>query len=120
LYPKSKPNSDKAFSVLVLTNDIFSELVAAGMGCGKQGVPGGASPDGLKGKEEAMTRVANSMTKTFVASKERHDKRTEQMNLGRNITTIYVSLCSLPESANGNTARVFMNKKICINNTRME
>ena len=60
------------------------------------------------------------MTKTSVASKERHDKRTEQMKLGRDTTTIYVSLCSLPESADGNTARVFMNKKIRISNARME
>jgi hypothetical protein len=114
-----KPNSHKAFSV-VLTDDVFSEPTAAGKGSGKQGVPRGSSPSGLKRKEEAMTRVANSMTKTFVASKERHDKRSEQMQLGRDTTTIYVSLCSLPESADGNTARVFMNKKIRINNDRME
>jgi hypothetical protein len=81
---------------------------------------GPSAPSGLKRKEEAMTRVTNSMTKTSVASKERHDKRTEQMKLGRDTTTIYVSLCSLPESADGNTARVFMNKKIRISNARME
>jgi hypothetical protein len=67
-----------------------------------------------------MTRVANSMTKTLIASKDHHDKRTEQMQLGRNTTTIYVGLCSLPESEDGNTARVFMNKKIPINNARTE
>jgi hypothetical protein len=41
-------------------------------------------------------------------------------SLGRDTTTIYVGLCSLPvpESADGNTARVFMNKKIRINNAR--
>jgi putative intracellular protease/amidase len=67
-----------------------------------------------------MTRVAYSMTKTFVAPKEHHDKRTEQMQLGRNTTTICAGLCSLPKSEDGNTARVFVNKKICINNTRTE
>jgi hypothetical protein len=60
------------------------------------------------------------MTKTSVASKERHDKRTEQMQVGRETTTYYVGLCSLSESADGNTAGVFMNKKIRINNARME
>jgi hypothetical protein len=60
------------------------------------------------------------MTKTFVASKKHHDKRSEQMQLGRDTTTIYVSLCSLSESADGNTAQVFTNKKIRINNDRME
>jgi hypothetical protein len=119
LYAESKPNSHKAFSV-VLTDDVFSESTVAGKGSGKQGVPRGSSPSGLKRKEEAMTRVPNSMTKTFVASKECHDKRSEQMQLGRGTTTIYVSLCSLPESADGNTARVFMNKKIRSNNDRME
>jgi hypothetical protein len=119
LYAESKPNSHKAFSV-ILTDNVFSELTAAGKGSGKQGVLRGSSPSGLKRKEEAMARVANWMMKTFVASKERHDKRLEQMQLGCNTTTIYVSLCSLPESADGNTARVFINKKICINNDRME
>jgi hypothetical protein len=42
------------------------------------------------------------------------------MQLGRDTTTYYVGLCSLPESADGNTARVFMNKKIRTNNARME
>jgi hypothetical protein len=82
---QSKPNSHKAFSV-VLTDDVFSESTAAGMGSGKQEVLRGASPSGLERKEEAMTRVADSMTKTFVASKERHDKRTEQMQPGRDTT----------------------------------
>jgi hypothetical protein len=116
---ESKANSHKAFSVL-LTDHVFSEPTAAGKGSGSQGVPRGSSPSGLKRKEEAMTRVANLMTKTFVASKERHDKQLEQMQLGRDTTTIYVSLCSLPESTDGNTAWVFMNKKIRINNDRME
>jgi hypothetical protein len=49
-----KPNSHKAFSV-VLTDDVFSEPTAAGKGSGKQGVPRGSSPSGLKRKEEAMT-----------------------------------------------------------------
>jgi hypothetical protein len=69
---------------------------------------------------KSLTRVANSMTKTFVASKGRHNKRTEQMQLGRDTTTYYVGLCSLPESTDGNAARVFMNKKIRIDNARME
>jgi hypothetical protein len=60
------------------------------------------------------------MTKTFVASKEHHNKRTEQIQLGRDSTTYYIRLCSLPESADGNTARVFMSKKFRINNARME
>jgi hypothetical protein len=42
------------------------------------------------------------------------------MQLGRDTTTYYLGLCSLPESAGGNTALVFMNKKIRINNARME
>jgi hypothetical protein len=43
------------------------------------------------------------------------------MQLGRDTTTYYyVGLCSLPESADGNTARIFMNKKIHTNNARME
>jgi hypothetical protein len=119
LYAKSKPNSHKAFSV-VLTDDTFGEPAAAGKGSGKQGVPRGASPSGLKRKEEAMTRVANSMRKTLTASKYHHAKRTEQMQLGPNTTTIYAGLCSLPESEHGNTAQVFMNKKIPINNARTE
>jgi hypothetical protein len=87
LYAESKTNLHKGFNV-VLTDDTFGESLAIGMGSGKQGVPRGASPSGLKRKKEAMTRVANSMTKTLVASKEHHDKRTEQMQLGRNTTTI--------------------------------
>jgi NAD(P)H-flavin reductase len=96
-------NLHKAFKV-VLTDDVFSEPTAAGKGSGKQGVLCGA----------------NLMMKTFVASKESHDKRTEQMQLGRDTTTYYVGLYSLPESADGNTARVFINKKIRTNNARME
>jgi hypothetical protein len=42
------------------------------------------------------------------------------MQLGRDTTTYYVGLYSPPESAAGNTARVFMNKKIRISNARME
>jgi hypothetical protein len=80
----------------------------------------GGSPSGFKRKEEAMTRVANSMTKTFVDSKEWHDKRTEQMRLERNTTTYYVGLCSLPKSADGNADWVFMNSNIRSNNARME
>jgi hypothetical protein len=102
-----------------LTDDVFSESTAAGKGSGKQGVLRGASPSGLERKEEDVTRVADSMTKTFVASKERYDKRTEQMQLGRDTTTYYVGLCSLPESADRNTTLVFMNKKMRTNNARM-
>jgi hypothetical protein len=68
LCAESKPNLHKAFSV-VFTDDVFSESAVAGKGSGKQGVPCGSSPRGLKRKEEAMTRVANLMKKTFVASK---------------------------------------------------
>jgi hypothetical protein len=109
----------KAFSV-VLTDDVFSESTVAGKVSGKQGVLRGASPSGLKRKQEAMTRVANLKIKTLIALKECHDKRTEQMQQGRDTTTYYVSLCSLPKSANGNTAWVFINKKIRTNNARME
>jgi hypothetical protein len=43
------------------------------------------------------------------------------MQLGRDTTAYYVGLCSPPdESAAGNTARVFMNKKIRISNARLE
>jgi hypothetical protein len=35
----------------------------------------------------------------FERTSWRHNKRTEQMQLGRNTTTYYVGLCSLPESA---------------------
>jgi hypothetical protein len=42
------------------------------------------------------------------------------MQLGRDTTTYYVGLCNLPESADGNTARVFMNKKIRTNNASMK
>jgi hypothetical protein len=42
------------------------------------------------------------------------------MQLGRDTTAYYVGLCSPPESAAGNTAQVFMNKKIRISNARME
>jgi hypothetical protein len=67
LFLQSKPNSHKAFSV-VLTYDVFSGSAAAGKGSGKQGVLCGASPSGLKKrKEAAMTRVAYSITKTLVA-----------------------------------------------------
>jgi hypothetical protein len=117
---QSKPNSHKAFITVVLTHDVFSESTAAGKGSGKQGVLREASPSGLERKEEAMNRVANSMTKTFVASKERHDKRKEKMQVGRNTTTYYAGLCSLPKSADGNTARVLMNKKIRTNNAHMK
>jgi hypothetical protein len=44
----------------------------------------------------------------------------EQMQLGRDITTYCIGLCSLPETADGNTAWVFMNKKISTNNAHME
>jgi hypothetical protein len=51
----------------------------------------------LKRKEETMTRVANLMTKTLVASKGHHDKRTEQMQLvGCNTTTIYYVFAVYP------------------------
>jgi hypothetical protein len=68
----------KAFSV-VLTDDVFSELAAAGKGSGKQGVLCGAGPSALKRKEEATTRVANLMRNTLVALKERHAKHMEQI-----------------------------------------
>jgi hypothetical protein len=60
--------------------------------------------------EPTHSRSSNSMTKTFLASKERHDKRTEQVQQRRDTNTIYAGLCSLDESEDGNTARVFMNK----------
>jgi hypothetical protein len=41
------------------------------------------------------------------------------MQLGRDTTAYLVGLRRLPESANGNTARVFMNKEIRTNNARM-
>jgi hypothetical protein len=50
-----KPNSHKAFNVVLTVDDVFSESAAAGKDSGKQGVPYGASPSGLKRKEEAMT-----------------------------------------------------------------
>jgi hypothetical protein len=99
LYTESKPNLHRAFSV-VLSDDVFSESTAAGKDSSKQGVLCGASPSGLKRKEEAMTRVADLMTMTFIALKEHHNKYTEQMQLGgRNTTTYLISLCSLLKSA---------------------
>jgi hypothetical protein len=84
---------------------IFIELTAAGKGSGNQG--GGIHdiiPSGLKRKEQAITRVANSMTEKFVVVKQCQVKRTEKMQLQCDTTTYYVSVCTLPESAHGNFA----------------
>ena len=68
-----------------------------------------------------MTRVADLMTEKFVASKERQDKCTGKMQLERDTsTTYYVGVCTLPESADGNLARAFMNSKIQSNKACIE
>jgi hypothetical protein len=108
LYAESKPSSHKAFSA-VLADDVFSESMAAGKGSGKQGGVCGGSHSSLKRKEEAMTRFANPMTEECVASKESQDKHTEKMQLKCDTTAYYVSICTLPESADGNLARAIMN-----------
>ncbi len=57
-------------------------LYNAWTGENKESIMHGGSPSRLKRKEEAMTRVADSMTEKFVAaSKEPRDKRTEKMQL---------------------------------------
>jgi hypothetical protein len=52
------------------------------------------------------------MTEKFVASKEHQDKRTEKMQLKCDTITYYVGVCTLPESADGNSAQASMNSKI--------
>jgi hypothetical protein len=103
--------------LILLRSLLYNE---AGKGSGKQRGIRGGSPSGLKRKEEAMTRVADSMTEKSVASKERQDKRTEKGQLERDTSTYYVSVCTLPESADGNSTRAFLNSKIHSHKARIE
>lgn len=80
MYDESKIYLHEAFSV-VLVGIIFSESAAGKKGSGKQGGRHGVSAVGLKRMEDAMTRVADLMTKKFVATKQRQGKRTEKMQL---------------------------------------
>jgi hypothetical protein len=67
-----------------------------------------------------MTRAAGSMTDKFVVSKKRQDKHTYSLQLECNTTTYYICICTQPESADGNFARVFLNGKIQSNNAHIE
>jgi hypothetical protein len=81
----------------------------------------GGSVVGLKKKEEATSRVADSMTEKFVATKQCQEKRMEKIQLKHDTTIYYVSVCTLSaESADGNLARAFMNSKIKSNTDRIE
>jgi hypothetical protein len=59
-----------------------------------------------------MTRAAGLMNEKFVASKQCQDKHMGRIQLKQDTTTYYVSVCTLPKSADGNLAQVFMNSKI--------
>jgi hypothetical protein len=125
LYVVDQPNSHKAFSA-VLDDTIFSESTSASKLTGKQSVNRGDSATGLKRKEEAISRVADNMTDKFLVVKNRQitdnnrkGMRTEKMELERDTTTYYINVCSLPDSADGNSAREFMNSKIENNTNRI-
>jgi hypothetical protein len=61
-----------------------------------------------------MTRVADYMADKFLATKQCQGKCKEKRQLEHDISTYYISVCTLPESTTaGNFACVFMNSKPC-------
>jgi hypothetical protein len=71
------------------------------------------------------------MTDELVATKERQDKRTEKiqvehdvhmekLQLEQNISSYVMNVCSLPDSASGNSAREVMETMIQSNSARIE
>ena len=128
LYAESRPNSHKAFSV-VLDDRIFSESTTDQKKDGKHRGPSTTSP--LKHKEAVMTRVANSMTDKLVSTKKLQDRRTEKIQVRRdmrmeklqleqNIASYVMNVCSLPDTAGGNSAREVMQTMIQSNSARIE
>jgi hypothetical protein len=131
LYAESRPNSHKAFSV-VFDNHIFSESSRDRRKDDKQGrIRGANTTSPLKRKEAVtMTRVDDSMTDKLVSTKERQDKRTEKiqvkrdmrmekLQLDQNISSYVMNVCSLPDSASGNSAREVMETMIRSNSARI-
>jgi hypothetical protein len=78
-----------------------------------------------------MTRVADSMTDKLVSTKKRQDKRTEKIQVERdmpmeklqlkqNISSYVMNVCTLPDSASGDSAREVMQTMIQSNTARIE
>jgi hypothetical protein len=113
----SKPNSHKSFGV-VLSEEIFSSSDDNANSTSTAAPRLGANS--MKKKEEAMSRIALSMTQTMVANQNRSSKRQEKMQLERDTGAFFMNITTLPAGATGDVARKFMNDQINTNSERID
>jgi hypothetical protein len=66
----------------------------------------------MKREEEAMSRIAESMTSTMVENQNRNSRRSEKMQLERDTGAFYMNIATLPTGARGDAARKFMSDSI--------
>jgi hypothetical protein len=124
LYIMSKPNSHKSVELIILSHEIFSSSSAANTNASvSAGSSAGACPVAfsMKKKEEAMSRIADSMTAIMVENQIWNSKHTEKMQLKHDTGAFYMNIATLPTGARGDAAQKFMSQQIdtkteCIDN----
>jgi hypothetical protein len=111
LYIKSKPDSHKSFGV-VLSQEIFSASSVDNINASATPPRASRVAVSMKKKEEAVSRIAESMTAMMVENQNRNSRCSEKMQLERDTGTFYMNIATLPTGARGDAARNFMSDSI--------